>query len=136
MQISTKTGDILGQLARACEEMAAAFRQMESSEPSEQENPDTWGQAVNALSETLAVARVQWAELTAQRAAASGGGEYSIHLLDGNGMPSAGASFPAASDLAAEDEARALALMHEWARRATLLRKCDGHKWTIQIRVG
>lgn len=130
MKNSEKKRESIVQLMRACQEMAVGFEMMLAKA---EMSPDDWGQAVSALSETLAVARVQWAEAVAELAEQAQGGEYSIQLLDPSGMPSAGASFPAASDGEAEDEARALALMHDWARRATLLHKGSGRTWTIQV---
>lgn len=68
MQNSTKSKEILGQLVRACEEMARAFEQMGTAE---EVTADSWAEAVSALSETLAVARVQWVESTLVRRDAS-----------------------------------------------------------------
>jgi hypothetical protein len=123
MKNSTKNKDVCGQMRRCCEEMARGFALMEAAE---EITPDTWGEAVNALAETLAVARVNWAELAAERASPPeipAGCSYSVQLLDAAGESMAGASFAEPSDEAAEDEARALALLHDWCVRARLRAK-------------
>ena len=65
MQISEKKRESIEQLMRACQEMAVGFEMMLSKA---EMSPDDWGEAVTALSETAAVARVQWAEAVAERA--------------------------------------------------------------------
>lgn len=138
MQNSEKKRDAILQLMRGCQEMAFGFEMMlEKAEMT----PDDWGQAVNALSEAQAVARVHWAEAVAELGADSAGSppsplpanEYSVQLLDAKLEPMAGQSFPAASDDAAEDETRAFALEHSWARLARLLHKSSGRAWSIEV---
>lgn len=144
MKNSTKDRDTSGQLRRACEEMARGFAQMETTE---EITPDTWGEAVSALTETLTVARaqwvtrVQWAELVAELVGdpemagrhPSPVSQYSVQLLDAKLEPMAGASFDASSDDEAEAEARALALMHGWARLALVVHKYSGRTWSIEV---
>ena len=60
--------------------------------------------------------------------------EYHVELLNVAGQPLAGASFPAQSAKEAEEEARALALMHDWAVTARLHRKGGlVAPWTIDL---
>lgn len=136
MKNSTKNKDICSQMRRCCEEMARGFALMEAAE---EITPDTWGEAVNALAEVLAIARVNWAELEAERAASVvvvvRPLEYSVQLLDTWGEGMAGASFTAPDNDAAEDEARALAIIHDWCVRARLHCKPSQHEWTIEIRI-
>jgi hypothetical protein len=136
METSTKTGMILGQLRRACEEMARGFEQMESGEATS----DAWAEAVSALSETLAVARVQWVESTLVRRepAAPPPNEYAFHFFARSGEELAGASIQAESDEAAEDELREMAgldpiLNHESASRVQLVHKVSGRAWEIPL---
>lgn len=132
MKNSTKTRETVGQLRAACLEIARGFEEMEQR--AGEVRPDTWAEAVNALTETLAVARVAWVESTLVPREPPGPDEYSVQLLDAAGEPMAGASFTEPSDDAAEDEARALALFHDWCRRVRLLAKASGRSWTIEIR--
>lgn len=57
------------------------------------------------------------------------GQEYTVKLLDAEGVEFAGASFPALTDADAEEEARALLLQHERASIARIRCKADGRVW-------
>lgn len=134
MKNSEKQRETIGQLHRACLEMGHGFDMMLLKS---EMTPDDWGQAVEALTLTLAVARVQWSEAVAERTAQTLGldvaQEYAIQLLDPTGMPGGGASYHAASDDAAADEARALASEFDWVRRVRLVHKASGRAWTVEI---
>lgn len=128
-----KQREVIGNLHRACVEMGHGFDMMLLKA---EMTPDDWGQAVAALSETLAVARVQWSEAVAERTAQSLGldvQEYAVQLLDPTGMPGGGASYRASDDDAAADEARELAREFDWVRRVRLLHKASGRSWTVEI---
>jgi hypothetical protein len=132
MKNSEKTRVSIEQLMRACQEMGHGFEMM-LQKP--EMTPDDWGQAVAALSETLAVARVQWAEAVADCAEQAGGAEYHVQLLDCAGEAFAGAVFEAADDATAEDSARELAIDGHWCpppARIRLRNKRSGLEWTIQ----